>query len=69
MVLADSLNRGQDGAVHLIEPGAGKLSLLYQRNATLASDQRMPPLGTNQRDEAYLELLERWIESLGPDAP
>lgn len=39
------------------------------RNATLASDQRMPPLGTNRRDEAYLELLERWITSLAPGAP
>jgi hypothetical protein len=69
LILADSLNGGQDGAVHLIEPGAAELSILYQRNATLSPDQRMPPLGTNRRDEAYLELLQRWISSLAPDAP
>lgn len=69
MLLTTSLNGGREGAVHLIEPGAPECSILYQRNATLLSDQRMPPLGSDRPDEAYLELLERWIESLTSAPP
>jgi hypothetical protein len=68
-LLESSLNGGPEGAAHLIEPGDPERSILYQRNATLLSDQRMPPLGSNRPDEAYLELLERWIESLAPATP
>jgi uncharacterized repeat protein (TIGR03806 family) len=64
-----ALNGGRDGAVHLIEPGFPERSIMYQRNATLLSGQRMPPLASNRRDEAYLRVLERWIVSLAEAAP
>ncbi len=71
VLLAPALNGAEDGAEYLIEPGAPERSVLYQRNATLQADLRMPPLGSNRRDEVYLELLERWISSLpaAPDSP
>lgn len=68
LLLAPSLNGGLDDALYLIEPGAPERSILYQRNATLQPDLRMPPLGSSRRDEAYLQLLERWISSL-PSTP
>ena len=64
VLLAPALNGGQDGALYLIEPGAPELSILYQRNATLQPDLRMPPIGSSRRDEPYLTLLERWIATL-----
>jgi hypothetical protein len=64
VVRTPSINGGELDALYLIEPGAPERSILYQRNATLQPDLRMPPLGSNRRDEAYLQLLERWILSL-----
>jgi hypothetical protein len=64
VVSATALNGGRDGAIHLIEPGFPERSIMYQRNATLVSGQRMPPIASNRRDEAYLSVLERWIVSL-----
>jgi hypothetical protein len=48
----------------LIEPGSPEQSLIYLRGATSEVAMRMPPLGRNRVDEAYLELLGRWIASL-----
>ena len=53
----------------LIEPGDAAQSILYQRDASLVTGQRMPPLASHRRDEVYLEVLARWIESLGPAGP
>jgi uncharacterized repeat protein (TIGR03806 family) len=69
VVGASAINGGRDGAVHLIEPGFPERSIMYQRNATLLSGQRMPPLASNRRDEAYLGVLERWILSLPEATP
>jgi hypothetical protein len=66
LVSEPAINGGDDGATLLIEPGAPERSILYQRDASLLSGKRMPPLATHRRDEAYLEVLERWIESLPP---
>lgn len=68
VVSAGSLNGGRDGALYLIEPGSPAQSILYQRNSTLTSGLRMPPVGTHRIDELYLEQLDLWIRSLG-DAP
>lgn len=48
----------------LITPGAPEESYIYQRGATSETPLRMPPLGRNRVDDAYLEVLERWISSL-----
>jgi hypothetical protein len=29
----------------------------------------MPPLASHRRDEVYLDVLGRWIDSLGPSGP
>lgn len=48
----------------LITPGAPDESYIYQRGATSETPLRMPPLGRNRVDDAYLEMLQRWISSL-----
>lgn len=53
-----------DGSTLLIEPGMPQRSILYQRSATRVEGLRMPPLGSERPDDAYLKLLERWISSL-----
>jgi len=59
-----AINDGEEGATLLIEPGEPERSILYQRDASLVPDQRMPPLASHRRDEEYLDVLGRWIESL-----
>jgi uncharacterized repeat protein (TIGR03806 family) len=68
LVSEPAINGGEDGATLLVEPGAPERSILYQRDASLVSGQRMPPLASHRRDELYLEVLARWIESLAPPA-
>jgi hypothetical protein len=69
LISAESLNGGQDDAIYLIEPGSAERSILFQRNATLLSGLRMPPLATHRLDEGYLAQLGLWIRSLEPSAP
>jgi len=66
LVSEPSINGGEDGATLLVVPGQPQQSVLYQRDASLVPDVRMPPLASHRRDEAYLEVLARWIESLAP---
>jgi hypothetical protein len=35
------------------------------RAATVEQGLRMPPLGRHRVDQAYVDLLTRWINSLG----
>jgi hypothetical protein len=58
-----ALNPAEDGSTLLVEPGNAARSILYQRSAAL-DGRRMPPLGTHRIDEQYLNVLQRWIESL-----
>jgi uncharacterized repeat protein (TIGR03806 family) len=51
-------------ATRLIEPGSPEQSLIYLRGDTAEVRLRMPPLGRNRVDAAYVELLGRWIASL-----
>lgn len=51
-------------APRLITPGSPGESLIYLRANTTEFALRMPPLGRNQLDAAYVELLARWIDSL-----
>ena len=51
----------------LIVPGDPERSLIYRRAASIEPGVRMPPLLRNRVDAAYVELLERWIESLPPE--
>lgn len=51
-------------ATRLIEPGAPEASLIYLRADTVEPGQRMPPLGRNRVDDAYLDVLASWISSL-----
>jgi uncharacterized repeat protein (TIGR03806 family) len=59
-----SVYGGDDGSTLLIEPGTPERSILYQRSATRVEGLRMPPLGSERPDDAYLSVLERWIKSL-----
>ncbi|HWO08416.1 MAG TPA: PQQ-dependent sugar dehydrogenase, partial [Polyangiaceae bacterium] len=59
-----SLYGASDGSTLLIQPGAPRRSIIYQRGATREEGLRMPPLGSERPDEAYLNLLERWISTL-----
>jgi uncharacterized repeat protein (TIGR03806 family) len=62
-IAAPPLNPGA-AASRLVEPGAPEQSLIYLRGDTAEAPLRMPPLGRNRVDEAYIELLGRWIASL-----
>jgi len=52
------------GASSLISPGAPEDSLIYLRGDTTDQSMRMPPLGRNRVDQAYIALLGEWIASL-----
>jgi uncharacterized repeat protein (TIGR03806 family) len=62
--LAEPPQNPRSSATRLIEPGAPELSLIYLRGDTAEAPMRMPPLGRNLVDDAYVELLGRWIASL-----
>lgn len=51
-------------ASRLIEPGSPDDSLIYLRGNATESPMRMPPVGRSRADEAYLDVLRRWIASL-----
>ena len=51
-------------ASHLIARGSPDDSLIYLRGATAESPLRMPPVGRSRVDDAYVDVLRRWIESL-----
>lgn len=57
-------NASPEMAALLIAPGAPEESYIYQRGAAVDVPLRMPPLGRNRVDDAYLDVLERWISSL-----
>ena len=48
----------------LIDPGDPAGSYIYWRSATVDKTLRMPPIGRNRVDKAYVEVLARWIDSL-----
>jgi uncharacterized repeat protein (TIGR03806 family) len=54
------------GASSLISPGAPEDSLIYLRGDTTDPGLRMPPVGRNRIDQAYVDLLGEWIASLAP---
>ena len=62
--LADPPKTPRGAATRLIEPGSPEQSLIYLRGDTAEAPMRMPPLGRNRVDAAYIELLGRWIASL-----
>lgn len=64
--LFDPPRNSATGAPRLITPGAPNDSFIYLRADTTDFSLRMPPLGRNQVDAAYVELLYRWITSLEP---
>lgn len=51
-------------ASQLIMPGAPDQSLISLRGDTTELGVRMPPLGRNRVDRAYVDVLTRWINSL-----
>jgi glucose/arabinose dehydrogenase len=55
----------------VVAPGDPSHSALWLRDGSVDRTLAMPPLGRQQADEQYLEVLERWILSLTPiaDAP
>lgn len=57
MLTAEFRNR-ENGITSFGVDDAGELYVL-----------RMPPLGSNRQDDAYLALLESWIAALPPTAP
>jgi uncharacterized repeat protein (TIGR03806 family) len=59
-------NAGPDLPSRLIDPGEPKRSYIFLRADTAAAPLRMPPLGRNRVDAAYVLLLQQWIESLQP---
>jgi uncharacterized repeat protein (TIGR03806 family) len=62
--LAEPPQNPRAPATRLIEPGSPEQSLIYVRGDTAEVTLRMPPLGRNRVDDAYIELLGRWIASL-----
>jgi uncharacterized repeat protein (TIGR03806 family) len=56
-------------APQLITAGSPDESLIYVRGDTAEPGLRMPPLGRNQVDDVYIDVLGRWIRSLGADTP
>ena len=48
----------------IVAPSNKNNSLLYIRDKSIDPDDRMPPLGRQLEDTAYLDLLEAWINSL-----
>ena len=55
---------GATAATRLLEPGSPDASLIYLRGDTADMALRMPPIGRNRVDEAYVEALGSWISSL-----
>lgn len=53
----------------LLNPGDPASSIIYQRSMSDDPSLRMPPIGRTAADEAYVELLERWIVLLAGSAP
>jgi uncharacterized repeat protein (TIGR03806 family) len=51
-------------ASRLIEAGSPEQSLIYLRGNTTEVPMLMPPLGRHRIDEAYIDMLGRWIASL-----
>jgi uncharacterized repeat protein (TIGR03806 family) len=51
-------------ASHLITPGSPDDSFIFLRGDTTDVDLRMPPLGRNRIDDAYVASLSEWITSL-----
>jgi hypothetical protein len=51
-----------------VVPGQAQRSALHLRVSSRFPAWQMPPLGTELPDEAAVELLARWIESLKPSA-
>lgn len=52
-------------ASRLIAPGDPEDSFIYLRAATTERGLRMPPVGRSRVDEVYVDVLARWIESIG----
>jgi len=53
-----------DLAPYRIAPGSKEDSLIWQRMRVL-DDQRMPPLGSHVVDDQGVDVIGRWIDSLG----
>lgn len=64
--LDDAPREPSGPASRLIAPGLPEQSLIYLRGSTNDLPMAMPPLGRNRIDEAYLDMLGRWIASLSP---
>jgi hypothetical protein len=48
-----------------IWPGEPARSALFNRSNTTDPNEQMPPVGRNRVDARYVELMGRWIETLG----
>jgi uncharacterized repeat protein (TIGR03806 family) len=48
----------------LLAPGNPEGSYVYVRSVAVEEGLRMPPIGRNRVDEAYVDVLARWIDSL-----
>jgi len=49
---------------YVVDPGNIDNSILYIRDKSVDSQDRMPPLGRLLEDTEYLNVLEQWINSL-----
>jgi hypothetical protein len=65
--LAQAPHTATAAATQLIAPGSPAESLIYLRADTTDLALRMPPLGRNRVDDVYIDVLARWIASLGAD--
>jgi hypothetical protein len=64
VLLAEPYTGPRMDDARLIVPGEPERSLIYLRSQSTQPGVRMPPLLKNRADEAYVELLRQWIESL-----
>jgi glucose/arabinose dehydrogenase len=52
----------------VVDPGNINNSVLYIRDLSVNPLDRMPPLAKGIADDVYMEVLERWINSLAPNS-
>jgi len=58
---------GRTGGTRLLEPASPLDSALLARMRSRSPSSQMPPLGTVLRDDAAIDLIGKWIASLGRD--
>jgi uncharacterized repeat protein (TIGR03806 family) len=65
-VVGAAPSRDRGAGILLVAPGHPEQSLLYLRAQSSEPGMRMPPILRSRPDEAYVDVLRRWILGLDP---